>query len=247
MMIVHCAQLPLIYTALNTSSVSTDGVTRNPGSSDSSSHVYSTVPNTFHTMDTIYLHPSLALSGVLNPDTSSVRDTEYPRPLGIQVPVPALKDLEPPIPTLSIVTLSLGNPRIGSGRGRGRGSNGGRGVENSSNPPDLSDGTFCSKTFSNGTFVAKIFVEEYATYLHRYVMRLFMCMKSDDRNINSFSFCVAVSLTRYTSFDLGMITRLLADSLTCSVYLSCSIVPCPVTFPFWLLLLRIVYAGLASS
>jgi hypothetical protein len=119
-------------------------------------------------MDTIHLDPSLAVNGELNADTSSVRDTEYPRPLGIQVPVPALKDLEPPIPPLSIATLSLGNPRIGSGRGRGRSSNGGRGVENSSNPPDLPERTFCSKTFSNGTFVAKTFIEEYATYLHRY-------------------------------------------------------------------------------
>jgi hypothetical protein len=165
---LHGVQLPLIYSALNTSSVSTDGVTRNAGSSDPSSHVNSTVPNTFHAMDTIHLHPSLAVDGVLNPGTSSVRDTEYPRPMGIQVPVPALRDLEPPILPISIATLSLGNPRIGSGKGRGRGSSGGRGVENSSNPPDLPDGTFCSKTFSNGTFVAKIFVEEYATYLHRY-------------------------------------------------------------------------------
>ena len=131
----------------------------------------SAVHHTFHTTDPIHLHPSLAINGVLNQDSSSVRDAEYPRPLGIQVPVPALRDLELLIPPLSIATLSLGNPRIGSGRGRGRGSSGGRGVENSSNPPDLPDGTFCSKTISNGTFVAKIFVEEYATYLHRYVMR----------------------------------------------------------------------------
>lgn len=121
-------------------------------------------------MDTIHLHPSLALNGVLNPDLSTVKDTEYPRPLGIQVPVPALRDLEPPIPPLSIATLSLGNPRVGSGKGRGRGSNGGRGVENSSNPSDIPDGTFCSKTSANGTLVAKKFVEEYATYLHRYVL-----------------------------------------------------------------------------
>jgi hypothetical protein len=193
--IVHGSQLPLIYTALNASSVSTDGVTRNPGSSDPSSHVNSLVPNTFHIMDKMHLHPSLAANGILNPDTSSVKDTEYPRPLGIQVPVPALRDLELPIPPLSIATLSLGNPRIGSRKGRGRGSNGGRGVENSANPPDLPDGTFCSKTFSNGTFLAKMFVEEYATYLHRYVMKLHMCMKSDDRSVNSFLFCVAVSLT----------------------------------------------------
>ena len=215
--IVHVAQLPLIYTALNTSSVSTDDVTRNPGSSDPLSHVNSTVPNTFHTMDRIHLHPSLVVNGALNPDFSSVRDTEYPRPLGNTVTVPALRDLEPPIPPLSIATLSLGNPRIGSRRGRGRGSNGGRGVENSSNPPDLADGTFCSKTNLNGTSVAKIFVEEHATYLHRYVLRLFMCMKSDDRNADSLSFCVAVSRTRHNCFDRGIIMRLLADSLSHSV------------------------------
>lgn len=164
-------QLPLIYTALNTSTVSTDGTVRNPESSNSSYHVNSTLPTTFHTMDTIQQQSTLAVNGILNPASLSVISPEYQSPLEVQDL--SVGDFKQPIPSISIPSLSLGNPRRGRGRGSGRGRGGGSGREggdgNTSSSLDLSDKSSCKENYLNGTFAAKIFIEEHASFLHRYV------------------------------------------------------------------------------
>lgn len=164
-------QLPLIYTALNTSTVSTDDTVRNPESSNSSYHVNSTLPTTFHTMDTIQQQSTLAVNGILNPASLSVISPEYQSPLEVQDL--SVGDFKQPIP--SIPSLSLGNPRRGRGSGRGRGGGSGRGSGreggdgNTSSSLDLSDKSSCKENYLSGTFAAKIFIEENASFLHRYV------------------------------------------------------------------------------
>ena len=152
-------QLPLIYTALNTSTVSTDDTVRNPESSNLLNHVNSTLPTTFHTMETIQQQSTVGVNGILNPASFGVISPMYQSPLEVQ---------DHPIPSISIPSLSLVNPRRGRGRGSGRGSGGEGGDGNTSSPLDLSDKSSCKDKYLNGTFAAKIFVEEHASFLHRY-------------------------------------------------------------------------------
>lgn len=171
-------QLPLIYTALNTSTVSTDDTVRNPESSSISYHVHSTLPTTLHTMDVIQQQSTLGVNGILDPVSFSVISPEYQAPLVIQDH--SVEDFEQPIPSISIPSLSLGNPRKGSGRGRGRGSGREGGSEggdaNTSNPLDLSDNRSLKENYLNGTSAAKMFIEEHASLIHRYVRHGTSCV-----------------------------------------------------------------------
>lgn len=158
-------QLPLIYTALNTSTVSMDETVRNPEPSSISYHAHSTLPTTFDTMDMIQQQSTLGVNGILNPMSLSVISPDCRAPLVIQDP--SVGDFEQPIPSTFIPSLSLGNPRRGNGRGRGRGSEGGNG--NALNPLDLSDRRYLKENYLNGTFAAKMFVDKHASFIHRYV------------------------------------------------------------------------------